>query len=468
MPIISLLVHWQVFSKDLVGVHVWRQTQTQTVINNFYREDMNIFHARINERPDTDRIIKMEFPVMQWLFACFYKIFGDHIIISRILTFILGLLTTWGIFYLLDRLFSNKALATIGAWAFTFSPLFYYYTLNPMPDNFALCCGIWSVGLFFKYLNTRKSSILFLSAVMLCLATLAKLPFVLYGSVAFAGMIIALRKGETKECLKIAIIYGLVLLPAAAWYITAIPTWEGNGVLKGMLDHRLDAYSPSELLIYNLVSALPEMLLNYAAVPFFIAGFYFLFRNKKTQHSYFPLLLTWGIAIIAYFLFEMNMIGKVHDYYLMPFLPLLFILVAYGAYHLLAGSNKLIKNISIILLILFPLPAYLRIEGRWDTKTPEFNAVYYQYKNDLRALIPEKAFCVAGNDESHFILLYYLNRKGWAFDSDNLDGGLLNNYISKGATYLFIDSRIDERADIKEHLGDKIFEKENLRVYKLK
>jgi hypothetical protein len=176
----------------------------------------------------------------------------------------------------------------------------------------------------------------------------------------------------------------------------------------------------------------------------------------------------WGIAIIAYFLFEMNMIGKVHDYYLMPFLPLLFILVAYGAYHLLTGRNKLLRNISVVFLILLPLPAYMRIEGRWDTKKPGFNAVYYQYKNDLRALIPEKAFCVAGNDESHFILLYYLNRKGWAFDNDELDGGLLNNYVSKGAAYLFIDSRIDERNDIKEHLGDKIFEKETLRVYKLK
>jgi 4-amino-4-deoxy-L-arabinose transferase-like glycosyltransferase len=410
----------------------------------------------------------MEFPVMQWLYAVCYKTFGDNIAITRILSFILGLLSTWGMFYLIDRLFNDKALATIGAWAFTFSPLFYYYSLNPLPDNFALCCGIWSIGVFFHYLKTSKNSSITFSGSMLSLAALAKLPFIIYGAVAFTGIIMAWRKGNIKDGFKIAVVYALILLPVVAWYITAIPTWGENGVLKGMLDHKLDAYPPMEILLHNLTSTLPELLLNYGSVPFFIAGFYFLFRNKGTEETHFPLLLVWALAVAAYFLFEMNMIGKVHDYYLMPFLPLLFIIVAYGAYQLLKRKAPWLKIVSIIILLLLPLPAFLRIDGRWNTESPGFNPVYYSHKNELRAIVPENEYVVAGNDESHFILLYYLNRKGWAFDNDRIDGGTLANYISKGAKYLFIDSRLDEHEDIKAHLGDKVFEKETLRVYKLK
>lgn len=431
-------------------------------------EDMNIFHPRINEKPETDRIIRMEFPVMQWIFAVFHKAFGSDIIISRILTFIVGLFSTWGIFYLLKKLFDNRPLATIGAWAFTFSPVFYYYTLNPMPDNFALCCGIWSVGLFFDYIDTGKDISLVSAAVFLSLATLAKLPFVIYGAVALTGMFIMLKKGHPRECLKIVVSHTLALLPAAAWYITAIPTWEGNGVVKGMLDQRSNEYSSFELLIHNLISALPEMLLNYGAVPLFIAGFYFLFRNKRTQSTCFPFLLVWSIAILAYFFFEMNMIAKVHDYYLMPFLPVLFILVAYGAYQLLHVGNRLIQGTTIILLISLPFFAWLRINGRWDTNKLEFDKAYYHDKALLRSLVPENEYVVVGNDNSHFILLYYLNRKGWAFDSDELDAASLDYYISNGARYLFTDSRVDEQAGIRSYLGDKIFEKGDLRVYKLK
>src|SRR3954469_22740211 len=138
IPFVSIILHWYVFGLDLVGIHVWRQTETQHVINNFYREDMNILHPRVNNMIDRDRLLLLEFPVMQWIFALFYKVFGPHVVISRILSFITGLFSAYGMFYLADRAFKNKATATIAAWTFSFSPLFYYYTLNPLPDNFAM------------------------------------------------------------------------------------------------------------------------------------------------------------------------------------------------------------------------------------------------------------------------------------------------------------------------------------------
>ncbi|MFW5821628.1 MAG: glycosyltransferase family 39 protein [Bacteroidota bacterium] len=109
---------------------------------------MNILNPRRNDRGDTEGIFIMEFPLMQWLGAMLYEIFGRHLIITRIYMFIVGLLTLLGIYKLLNTLFNNTLLALIGTWAFNFSPSFYYYTINPLPDNLALCLSVWGLVMF--------------------------------------------------------------------------------------------------------------------------------------------------------------------------------------------------------------------------------------------------------------------------------------------------------------------------------
>ena len=173
IPLLSLALHFHVFSLDLMGIHVWRQTETQSVIDNFFTGDFNILNPRINGQADTSQLHRMEFPVMQWLVALMYKIFGQHIYVSRASVFIMGLFSVYGMYYLCRGVFKNKGIAAICAWCFNWSPVFYYYTVNPMPDNFALCCGIWSIGYFYEYINRGKIQHVILSALFLCLATLA-------------------------------------------------------------------------------------------------------------------------------------------------------------------------------------------------------------------------------------------------------------------------------------------------------
>ena len=39
---ISVFQHYRIFSLDFIGYHTWRQTQTQTVIQNFAFEDFKL------------------------------------------------------------------------------------------------------------------------------------------------------------------------------------------------------------------------------------------------------------------------------------------------------------------------------------------------------------------------------------------------------------------------------------------
>lgn len=44
--VLTIFMHLPHFSKELMRIHVLRQTQTKATINNLYEEDMNILNPR--------------------------------------------------------------------------------------------------------------------------------------------------------------------------------------------------------------------------------------------------------------------------------------------------------------------------------------------------------------------------------------------------------------------------------------
>ena len=467
---ISFLMHFNDFSKDLMSIHVWRQTQTQSTIINFYEEDMNILQPHRNDRGDSDGMFRMEFPLMQWLVACLYKVFGNHLIITRVCMFIIGLFTILGIYQLLQSLFRNTTLAVMGAWAFNFSPCFYYYTINPIPDNLALCCSVWGIAFFFMWYNKERWQHLVLSGILLGVGTLCKLPFVVYYIVPVLFFVLPLlqKKWDGKKTSAGIVLFIPLVLPLL-WYVSVMPQWNGNMIVKGMLNNQETANRIVEILLHNLISTLPELLLNYGSVFFFLAGFYFLITKNAFKDSRFKLILAWSAVVLIYFLFEINAIGTAHDYYLFPFYPLLFILVAYGAYHLYNSSNKAIRYLTLGLLLLLPFTCYLRMQSRSNADSPGFNKDLLVYKTELQNAVPKNTLVVVGNDVSHFIFFYYLDKKGWGFHNDELTAEQLRLMIERGAKYLYTDSRnVDGNADIKNHLDKLILEKGTIKVYSLR
>jgi len=468
--VISSLMHLKHFSKDLMSIHVWRQTQTQSTINNFYEEDMNIFNPRRNDRGDSDGIFRMEFPLMQWLVACQYKIFGYHLIITRIFMFLIGLLSILGIYKLLYSLFHKTILSVIGAWAFNFSPSFYYHTINPLPDNFALCCSIWGLTLFFIWYNNKKTKYLIFSALLLSIGALCKLPFIIYYIVPLVYFVtLVIKIGFNKKVFFQSLgAFSFSVLPIT-WYLFVIPKWHGNVIVKGMLNNNDSIIKLLDYFQHNLISTLPELLINYGSLIFFLAGFYFLFKKKSFRNPKFILLVSLSILTLMYYLFEANAIAKIHDYYLFPFYPLLFILVAYGAYNLYTSKIKFYRYLTVFLFLLLPITCYFRMQGRWNTDSPGFNKDLLLFKTELQDAIPKDALVVAGNDESHFIFFYYINKKGWGFDNDKLTPEMLNSMIEKGAEYLFTDSNVIlNRSNIVTFLDKLILERGTIKIYSLK
>ena len=463
-------MHLHVFKLDLIGYHVWRQTQTQSTIESFCNEDFNILNPKINNRGDGDGIFRMEFPIMQWVFACFYKIFGDHVIISRILTFLIGLFSVWGIYLLLYNIFKLYPIALIGAWCFGFSPVFYYYTMNPLPDNLALCTSIYGMAFFFKWIDNRKYIDIIWSAFFISIATLAKLPFIVFMGGIGGYLIVNIRRIGVNNSIKVCLIFLCFLSMPFMWYLKVVGTWQGNGIVKGVLSvKKSDISNLFDILQGNILSTLPELLINYGSLLFFFVGFVALIFHKKYKNKLFPIMFFWGISVLLYFLFEMNMIGTVHDYYMFPFLPLLFIIVAYGSNILIVHSKPAFKIIGLIAVFILPFTAYLRADHRWNTTDPGFNRNLMIYKNDLRKAVPDNLLCIVGDDESSYIFFYYINKKGWSFDNDDINGGSLKMMINKGARYLYTDSKkVEGDTGITNCINKLVLQRGDINVYELK
>ncbi|MFK8005703.1 MAG: ArnT family glycosyltransferase [Saprospiraceae bacterium] len=469
IPIVSVFLHWKVLNLDLVSIHVWRQTQTQNTIQSFYEEDFNLLNPRRNNRGSSDGILRMEFPIMQWIFAGFFKTLGNHLIISRLLSLLIGFLSILGIYFLSKEIFKSEIAGLLSAWFFNFSPSFFYHTVNPMPDNLAMCFAIWGLVFFFLFGKKLSVSNLIWSGIFLSLAALTKLPFILFVSVPFVYHFLFQKKINSKNThFAFFSIYILQLLPLA-WYVWVIPTWKGNEVAKGMFINQESFSDLFAIISGNLISTLPELLLNYAAVPLFLFGIFQLFKLKIYQKKLFPVFGILLLGLIAYFLFEMNLIGLIHDYYLFPFLPLLFLMVGFGGFQLWKSNRQWAKNLVLVAILIAPLTAHLRIASRWNLDDVGFNKDFLTYKNDLQNAIPDDALCVIGNDVSGHILSYYIHKKGWIFKNDNLTKGILEHYILDGATYLYSDSDIvNSSNDILELIDSTISKKGSIHIYKLK
>lgn len=463
---ISVFQHYRVFSLDVIGYHSWRQTQTQTVIDNFYKVDFNILNPRLDDLHYPDGIYRMEFPLAQWLVACLYKLFGSHLFITRLFFYIITFISVFGMFKLTFVLTQNKLTSLLMAWFFLFSPVLYYYSVNPLPDNLALCFGIWSIYFWISYLKQNKNHLFILSCIFLTLSVAVKLPFIVFGAMY-------LSKFYDKHALKkINIKYALtpffIMIPTLFWYVWVIPTWGGNGVVRGIIDNDKTILQLLDIMQFNLFSTMPELLVNYATVPLLILGFYFLVKKLNIKNYIHRSFIFVGILLIIYFLYEMHLIDRVHDYYLFPFLPMLFLIVAYAIQSIFLNPSSNFKYLILLSFLISPITAYLRCNSRWNSESPGFTKEFLSCKKQLQEIIPISSKVIVFGDDSRSIVLYHLQRKGWSLGQYGIKDKDFEEGIKRGATFVITDCEVDTNQVFQRQVSELLFKRNDVKLYLVK
>ena len=240
---------------------------------------------------------------------------------------------------------------------------------------------------------------------------------------------------------KINLIYFIIpfviMLPVLSWYAYVMPSWEGNGVVKGILGNDKTLLQLLDILRFNLISTLPELLVNYATVPVFVIGFYYLFKQlnfKSTIHRSFIYI---GVCLIIYFLYEMHLIDKV-------------------------------KYVVVLSFLISPITAYLRCNSRWNTETPGFTKEFLSCKKQLQEIIPKEAKVIVFGDDSRSIVLYHLQRKGWSVGQYGIKDKDFEDGMKRGATFVITDCYIDTNQVFKRHVDSLLFKKNDVKLYLVK
>jgi len=471
--ILSLIFHWPIFKKDITGLHSWRQSQTQLNIRYFYREDPNILNTRgAHFNGGKDNLYRYEFPLMQWSIAMIQKVFGDPIIVTRICIFIIGLLTLIAFSLLIFTLYKDPLLSALGFWALTFSPVFFYYTVNPIPDNLALCGAMFY--LFFAMRNYEKEKLVnhFAAAFFLLIATLSKLPFIVFSAFSIVYFLqqwsASNYKLSSKWILSVSI-YPLFLIPAFLWYKWVMPGWEGNGILHGIFDNDNSWANIQRILLYHIQVMFPKILLNPVSIIAIVLALFFSVKSKEFISRRNIALNVVLIFVLLYFFLEINMIDIHHDYYMMPFLPLLYLAIVYGSKKILESKTYL-KFAVIPIFLIMPFQNSFQNKDSWSEEKSGFNRDIFTYQEELKNAVPQKERVIVLNDVSQFFLFYKLDKEGYVFKEDHLPVEWVDDLVENHQVkYMYSDSRkVDEDPEMLKRIDSIILQRGSVKVIKLK
>ncbi|MCA8831627.1 ArnT family glycosyltransferase [Hymenobacter pini] len=440
---------------------------------------MNILRPRVDRRRNTDGVTGMQFPSYEWLVAGSYKLFGVHNAVARIVNWLIYMAGVVAFYHLVRRISGAHWPAAVAAWCMAWSPELFYHGINALPDILALTASIAGLHWFVRWRDSGQPLPFVLSLLAVTLAGLTKLQFL---AVGFPITVLVVQDVLQRRISwpRLGLLAGYAVVAVAvplAWYAYALRLIKTSGLDDFGIEFRpaTDLAVGLRIIWKNLISDLPELLLGYGTLGLFVAGLWFLARRPPVRHPWFLALAVWAAGVGAYYLIELAQM-RLHTYYMMPLLPLLLLLAAWGAVQLYRLPQA--RPWLLAFLLFQPVWAFIRIDwGRWLHHSPDVAAELYDptTRTTLEAATPNHALSLVGPDDSGAIMLYYLHKKGFGFSklTDLLapqpSGQLyIQQCIAQGAQFLYTnDSTVVRSPELRPYLGREVRQVGEFRVIQL-
>lgn len=475
--LLATATHLPFMNEPPRSIHVWRQTLTLGMARNLYEEGMNPLEPKVDCRYETNGITGSHFLTYEWGLAALYKVFGLDESTHRWYSLMWYLVAILAFYYLLLEIHALPIFAFAGAWMFAFSPELYYQAINAMPDILALAMALSGLLFYVRLRKTGSFMLLFFSLGCLLIAGLTKLQYMAF---AVPIAVLSMQDFRTKKisgtlftCLVIG--GACISTTALMWYAYAAELIKQTGLddvgLK--LNVAPSLQRAFDILTQNIISDFPELLAGFASAFLIIAGLVYYLRKKPTHYLLWPLLV-WTLILITYHILVLAQMG-VHQYYMIPYLPILFIVGAYGFIRIYSNF----KTIALILLLLAPVLAMVRIiPARWSAGNEGVLMSFYNShtRDSITRLIPEHARVINGPDASNCINFYFTHTKGFGYrfegdvlKTNNAGKRIVDDYINRGAQFLIITNEKDYNdARLKSYIDSVLFKNDELMVARIR
>lgn len=463
------------------GPHQWAQCDRASVALNFYQESMDIFHPRVHNKINGSGITGLEFPVVNFLVAVAYKIFGFHEFIYRL---IVALFFFTGQFFALKiarEYIRNGFLAILTVLLFTFSPVLVFYTFNFIPDMVSLGLAMIAWYFFIQFRKGKGVHYRRWLQFVLVFSCLIKITIVLVvGTMVFLWYLEKRKKEQnpwsaltSKEMLGWT---GLTLLPVILWYVYA--SWLNTSYRAGFfLLHPKPIHSVNNF-IETLRTVWTEHGLQYYPVPVYmlILTVFLLMVFMKTKTEPFlrrVVLLLFLMFTVFFIVMGPQLID--HDYYIITFLPFFFF-----SFVLIVNwleRTILMKTWTIIpaLIAFVFLTNYSMIQSKKDLRS-RYNPESWQYGNKVmnRYFELESALRTSGIKREDRVVsyqdltsnssLYLMNQYGMTLAEK--DSQVVQRPVFQSVKFAILNEQVTEQTVfLQPYLGKLILSKDGIWVY---
>lgn len=481
---------FSILKKYPEGIHQQSQTDRACIALNYYQVSMNFFEPRVSETRQSDGIVGLEFPIIPYLSAIGFKIFGPHHFIFRLITF---LIVTFGVYavWLITGFFIRKwfwRLSVVLIWYC--SPILVFYTANFVPDPAAMSFSMIGWYFFMKFIFRFNIGSSFLWMIFFfTLSGLLKITFLINYLAVISVLFLPFFRNNLKLAPVTRSIKNIALLIApflivSAWYVytTYLNSTYGN-------PHFLGSTYPAKNIqdffqkTYAAFHSWGNSLYKSSSWIVFILLFVYAGLQTKIIGN-----LTGLIALIliggsgAVFVLFNNQF-QYHDYYFCIFYPALFFAILFVQQTLVEGKQIFLGTFQIASVVGFVALFFINFNQTRTMQNRRYTEkdYYYQnvipdiaflqdFKDSINAKIPKNEEIIVAYDQTPNGILYNLQRRGYRVYYD-FNSGLINELTQKyPAKYLFINDiqhwnkNHDSAFQFKKEL---IVQKRNLYVYRI-
>ena len=471
----------QYIDMPMAEAHRWREVFNADIARNFAERSMNILYPQVNWGGAADPYVGSEFPLMHWLVAVGYRVFGEDAIVGRVVSVAFSLATIWAVFALGARLFGVAA-GRGAAFLMAISPSAVFFGRFFISDTPMLFFSVAALLAWVVYFETRRTTAAVAGSLATALACLVKLPAVIMlAPIAWAAWE-ASRWAALRDRRLMAGIAG-ALAATALWYWHADVLFHRTG-LGVAIWHQAGSYPASIAVaagpwagVYNvanfamlrqpdfytqMIDRIWALHLTPGGFILALVGLVAMWRRPRRQ-----IIDVWMAVVVFYMLMTAEG-NRNHEYYQLPLVPpatLFFGLAAAPAFDggwLRANGGRLAGPMASAAALLFTAWLSFNYSGVVRTlyRPDNLDLAPIQAGAALQQIVSPDSLVVTVEYELHGnnspILLYWMRRRGWTFDLASISPHVIDLLHKRfGATY-FVTSiwpRLAEtHPDVAEYL----------------
>jgi 4-amino-4-deoxy-L-arabinose transferase-like glycosyltransferase len=461
-------------SQPYVDAWSWRQADVAMIAENFYRHGFALFYPQINWAGRAPGYVGTEFPLVPFIAAMLYGVFGVQAWVGRAVSVMFFALSV-PLFYGLVHKTSNPRVAFWAVGIYILTPLSIFASRAFMPDMAALSLSLVALYFFGRWLERAPNAKLFIAtSLVTSLAILVKLPALLIGVPLLA---MAWQKyGARGVCRRELVAFAALALSAPlAWYTHAYrisliyPPYHffGAGVL--------------ELAEVGWYLEIVHRLATSSLTPLvFAAMLVGLFVPARTASAW---VFHWWLLALLVFIVLVGWGNHEHDWYQLPLVPVAAALAgrtcAWGFRRVAQRAGATVARIGAgVLVVGLAAASYNGLAPHYEPK----RLAWWQAGLALNRLTPPEALVLIADDGDP-TAFYYSQRRGWHFlqnfgrppvDSEEAIHEL-EQRRTEGASYLVFTANtfwwLERYPAFREHLEARyrrVRETEAYRIFELR